>query len=476
MTTRVLMITLLFVAAFSSTPTHARGDCEGLDVSGCFTLQANESDLDGVVLGHGLTLVALDPHNGDLALVAGPDGISDRDLLSSVRQDPRVIEFNKLGRVTLEEARLDSLAAGSNSILGALVLQGEHTGPDADFFATPVWDGYMSQPAATLIRLPETRSLDRPEAQGFGLVAIIDTGVDEEHPVLAGALEPGYDFILDQKGIASEWQSLQPEIRQGTKDSLRTSADQSFASILEGRGSAVHMGNSTKTIVDQSFASILEGAQLPEAFGHGTMVAGLVRLAAPGARILPLRVFDGHGNANPWHVVQAIYYATDQGANVINMSFSVDKQSIELMRAIKYAESHGVVCVSSAGNTGTTSKSWPAAFNEVLGVASTDLDGNLSSFTNHGPNLVSLAAPGEELVTTYPGGLYALAWGTSFSAGLVSGATTLLNEDDLVDLFVDYQAAEEIFAASSVEIVSTQQAGSGRLDALAAFTHGLSGN
>ncbi len=377
--------------------------------------------------------------------------------------------------LVLEEVRLDSLADGSGVPVQSLILQGEYSGTEALFFESPVWEGFMSQPAADLIRLPETRALDSMASQGFGTVAIIDTGVDLDHPVLAGALVPGFDFI-ENSGSGSEWKAIHPSLRNQVEEDLRGSADQSFASILEGRGQAVSMSSSTRTIVDQSFASILEGTDLPDAFGHGTMIAGLVRLAAPGAKIMPLRVFDGYGQANPRHVIQAIYYAVDHGANVINMSFSVDRQSVELKKAIDYAAARGVVCVSSAGNNARSSKSWPAAFNTVLGVAATNTLGDLSDFSNFGPNLVSLAAPGEELITIYPGGLYAVAWGTSFSAALVSGATTLLNADEVVDLFVDYQAAEEIYEASSVELDDlNQETGSGRLDAYNAFFHGLSG-
>ena len=473
---RVMMVASLLLTAVLPGASSA-GSCNGSQAEGCFSLWASEHEIDGIVLGHGLTIEGRNPQSPDIALVSGPDGVPTGQLLNAVQQDPRVLGFESLERLALEESRLDSMADGSGVVIGALVLQGEYDGAHAANFAAPVWDGYMSQPAAELIRLPETRSIGTSEAQGFGTVAIIDTGVDPDHPVLQGALVPGYDFIQNDAGSGSEWRALPPGNRGDLKRSLEDSADQSFASILEGQGKPAHMGPSTRAIADQSFASILESADLPDAFGHGTMVAGLVRLAAPAAKIMPLRVFDGQGQANPWHVIQAIYFAVDHGANVINMSFSVDKQSVALKRAVQYAESHGVVCVSSAGNNGGTSKSWPAAFQEVLGVASTDLSGQLSMFSNHGPNLVSLAAPGEELITIYPGGLYAVAWGTSFSAGLVSGATTLLNSDETVmDLFVDFEAAEEVFEASSVEITSSQQAGSGRLDAYSAFSYGLSGH
>ncbi len=472
---RVMMICFVLLASMQTASLEAQ-NCTHASNEGCFVLEVSEFEMEAVAQSYGLMIEDRVVHQQDVALVSAPQGGSERQLLQTVRQDPRVRSFEKLGRLSLAETRLDSMADGTGVPIGSLILQGEYSGMEALHFESPVWDGFMSQPAADLVRLPETRALGAEKAQGFGTVAIIDTGIDSDHPVLAGALVPGYDFIENSDGLPSEWDAIHPSVREQLKNDLRSTADQSFASILEGQGRAVSVGPSTRTIVDQSFASILESADLPSAFGHGTMIAGLVRLAAPGAKIMPLRVFDGNGQANPWHVIQAIYFAVENGANVINMSFSIDKQSVELKRAISFAAGQGVVCVSSAGNNAKTSKSWPAAFSSVLGVASTDPQGALSAFSNYGPRLVSLAAPGEELITLYPGGHYAVAWGTSFSAGLVSGTTTLLNADEAIDLFVDYEAAEEVFDVSSVEITSTQEAGSGRLDTYNAFRHGLSGD
>ncbi len=111
----------------------------------------------------------------------------------------------------------------------------------------------------------------------------------------------------------------------------------------------------------------------------------------------------------------------------------------------------------------------------MLGVAATDLDDNLSLFSNYGPYVAVLAAPGEELITLYPGGHYAVAWGTSFSAAMVSGTVALLNQEGTVNLFVDYEAAETAFESSSVTITTNQDAANGRLDAYGAFGYGLVG-
>ncbi|MGH9159092.1 MAG: S8 family serine peptidase, partial [Vicinamibacteraceae bacterium] len=153
-----------------------------------------------------------------------------------------------------------------------------------------------------------------------------------------------------------------------------------------------------------------------------------------------------------------IYYAADHGANVINMSFSFPEPNSEVQQALEYATARGVVAIASAGNTGNRVIVYPAAFPNVVGVASTTNQDARSSFSNYGPDLVTLAAPGEALITTYPGGNYAGVWGTSFSAALVSGAVALLRQ---VDPGLDQVAAET--GLSQAEPIDPEL-GAGRLD------------
>jgi subtilisin family serine protease len=156
------------------------------------------------------------------------------------------------------------------------------------------------------------------------------------------------------------------------------------------------------------------------------MVAGLVRLVAPTAKIMPLTVFGADGKGDLYDVVRAIYYAVDHGATVINMSFSLEQWSKELVRALNYAADHNVVCVASAGNGGQETMVFPAGFRGVISVGSTDSQNHRSLFSNYGKAAVRLFAPGEGLVTSFPGNRYALVSGTSFSTALVSGAAALV--------------------------------------------------
>ena len=112
--------------------------------------------------------------------------------------------------------------------------------------------------------------------------------------------------------------------------------------------------------------STLDPSQLPAAFGHGTMVAGIVHLVAPTARIMPLKAFTADGTSRTFDIVRAIYYAVDHGARVINMSFSAAMPSPEIARAINYATDRGVICVASAGNLGREVVVYPGGFRNVL--------------------------------------------------------------------------------------------------------------
>jgi subtilisin family serine protease len=155
------------------------------------------------------------------------------------------------------------------------------------------------------------------------------------------------------------------------------------------------------------------------------MVCGLIHLVAPTARIMPLKAFKADGSANLSDIVRAVYYAVDNGARVINMSFSSTVDSPTLDTAVSYAWSHNVICIASVGNAGKREIDYPAADRAVIGVGSTTALDRRSLFSDFGSS-VRMAAPGEALITTYPGNHYAGVWGTSFAAALTSGGAALL--------------------------------------------------
>ena len=288
--------------------------------------------------------------------------------------------------------------------------------PDvATYYGDKTWSGYVTQPAGSVIRVADAQ---RAFASGAGVVAVIDTGADLRHPVLKSVLLHGFDFTRDVPGG-----SEMADVAQSTVAIL----DRKSVNVFNNGVAKVNQ--STVAILDQSTVAILDAARLPAAFGHGTMVAGLVHYVAPTAHILPIKAFRADGSGSLYDILQSIYYAVERGAKVINMSFSMDEPSAELRTAIAYANSRNVVCVGSVGNSGKQMLVYPAAWPQVEGVASTTLTDARSSFSNFG-RTVSIAAPGENLITTYPGNNYAGVSGTSFSAALISGGVALLAQLD----------------------------------------------
>jgi subtilisin family serine protease len=278
-----------------------------------------------------------------------------------------------------------------------------------NYYGSVVWHGYAAQPAAQIIRLTDAQN--GFGVSGTGIIAVIDTGVDTTHPALYNVLLPGYDFTRNQAG-ASEWldvPGLQDSIADNSKNQQPVIVQQSSAAIL-----------------DQSSAAILDG-QPNACFGHGTMTAGVAHLVAPRSGILPLKAFSSNCTGNLSAIVAALYYAVQHSANVVNMSFDLSTPSPALSQAVSYANNAGVVLVAAAGNQNTSARVYPAAISgKVVGIASTTNWDTRSSFSNYGYADVWIAAPGENIISCYPGGTYAAESGTSFSAPFGTGTAALM--------------------------------------------------
>jgi subtilisin family serine protease len=265
---------------------------------------------------------------------------------------------------------------------------------------------YAAQWAPQAMKLTQAQALSR----GAGVrVAVLDTGIDANHPLLASRLLPGKDFVDDDNDPS--------EVFSPTSG----------------------------------------------AFGHGTHVAGLVAMVAPDARIMPLRVLDTEGNGNAWVLAEAILHAldpdgnpaTDDGAHVINLSLGSLSRTriIDTIAQIagcaaavpddpiadrsdpgyrsddeRCAVSLGAVIVAAAGNDSSASvKEYPAAEGAygLLSVAASSNKNRLAGFSNSG-SWVDMAAPGEGITSTFPGGLYATWSGTSMASPLAAGTAALV--------------------------------------------------
>ena len=404
-------------------------------------------DVNGIAKRYGLTVVK--------SLTGSAAG---QHVLSSTGADRQTVlrnlslEFAVNSAEVEQPVRLPGIkAASAVHPAGAPAAASSISSTLVRYYNSYAASAYVDQPATDVINMDLAHTL----ATGAGIVATIDTGADFTHSVLGGSLTWGWDFVngwpLGQEQ-ADVNQETTPILDQETTPIL----DQETTPILDG-GTAVILQQETTPILDQETTPILDGKKYP-AFGHGTMVAGLIHLVAPDAKIMPLRAFGADGSASISQIVQAIYFAVDRGVNVINMSFSVKQDSPTLKAALDYAVSKGVICVASAGNDGQAIQVWPAAYSDVIGVAATNNQKIRSLFSNFGDSLVRVAAPGEGVITTYPQEHYAQVWGTSFSAPLVSGGASLLLHMNM--------KTNEAMAVSDLSHATAigQQLGAGELD------------
>jgi hypothetical protein len=235
----------------------------------------------------------------------------------------------------------------------------------------------IDQSARTRLGLDRAHQVTRG---GGVLVAVLDTGIDPDHRQFRGQLVPGYDFVDD--------------------DSDPTEAPNAIDDDGDGR--------------------------IDEALGHGSHVAGIVSMAAPDARILPLRVLDDDGRGEAYDIARAIDLAVERGARVINLSLGMLVEDILIDEALGRAEAAGVSILASAGNWGAESpEEFPADAEKAMGIAATGPDDLPASFTSFGSH-IALSAPGEGIRSAFWNGHTAVWSGTSMSAPWVSGGAALL--------------------------------------------------
>lgn len=242
------------------------------------------------------------------------------------------------------------------------------------------------------------------QSQGSGvLVAILDSGVQLDHPDLAGAL----------------WTNTAEVPGNGKDDD-----NNGFVDDVNGANMFTNDGN----VADDE--------------GHGTHVAGIVAARAgnniggsglaPKAQIMAVKVLDANRLGNSTLLARGIRYAVDKGARILNVSINGDSTTSDLTAALHYATDKGATVVASAGNNSRNLDllpSYPASSAEpsVLSVTASDQGGGLLGFANTGLASVDLAAPGEMILSTARGSGYENRSGTSMAAPYVAGALALLS-------------------------------------------------
>jgi len=173
--------------------------------------------------------------------------------------------------------------------------------------------------------------------------------------------------------------------------------------------------------------------------GHGTHVAGIAGAVGNNAvgvaglswrgRIMPVKILDQSGIGDPEVTQQGVHWAVDHGARIVNLSLGTYDNSPYLEEAVSYALSMGAVVVAAAGNVGSSLPmgTWvyPAAYPGVIAVGASDSNDNVAGFSNQGPFL-DVVAPGVAVLSTYLRGGYTYMSGTSMATPHVSGLAALI--------------------------------------------------
>jgi len=244
------------------------------------------------------------------------------------------------------------------------------------------WGGQDAEPygeqyALDMIHLTAAHSL----SQGAGVVvAVIDTGAQLNHPALAGSFTAAKLDLIDGDQVPND-------VGNGRDD--------------DGDG------------------------EVDEGMGHGTHVAGTVHLVAPQAQIMPIRVLDSEARGNVFAIAEAILFALENGADVINLSLGTGAVSEVLQGATEEAADQGVLVIAAAGNLNSDLFQYPAGDDCVLAITSVGSTKAKSTFSNYG-SWISLSAPGESIYSPFPVNGYAWWSGTSMATPFAAGQAALL--------------------------------------------------
>jgi subtilisin family serine protease len=243
--------------------------------------------------------------------------------------------------------------------------------------ADPDWMPSSGQPA-NYFQQAVFQQLQLAGAQQFltgagQTIAVIDNGIDFNHPALAGRIKLGpalpYDFI---------------------------DGDLDPSEVPDG-----------------------------EAYGHGTFVSSVVLMTAPDAKVFPIRALNGDGIGNSFAIAAALYYAVGAGADAINLSVGMPLETQAISEAVYNAIDAGIPVVCPTGNAGTEASIYPAAYDGVFAVTAVDSLDIKPDYANYG-DWVTLAAPGENIYAAMPDSAFGWWSGTSFACAYVSGTVGLL--------------------------------------------------
>ncbi len=334
-----------------------------------------------------------------------------------------------------------------------------HTLKVDHFNSTPDDSLFNQQYSLNLLRASQAWEITTgtPEV----LIAVIDTGVQQDHPDLINALwiNRGEDLNLDGRADSSDYNGVDDD-NNGFIDDV-AGWDFTDAPNFSDGGDYRERDNDPR---DEN--------------GHGTSVSGLIAATAGnsigiaglayGCRVMNLRAATSQGLLEEDDVASAILYAVAMGARIINMSFGDVVASPMLRDVVAFAHSRNVVLVASAGNDASNQPHYPSGYSETIAVGASDNFDRLALFSNYGAT-IDVVAPGVDLWTTALNSSYRLFSGTSASAPLASALAALMISNDPE---LDNETVRSRLQASANDLGDRgfdSFFGAGRIDATAAL-------
>lgn len=225
----------------------------------------------------------------------------------------------------------------------------------------------------------------------------------------------GLDWSISAYGLPALWSRRQGAgVRVGVLD---TGVDDTHPAL---QGAVVEHRNFTRDCSPS------------DTNGHGTHVAGVIAArgpmtgVAPKAEILSCKVLNNNGSGSLESVARAILFAVEAGCHIVVMSLGAAVRSAELTEAVRIADEAGMIMVCAAGNDGGA-VSYPAAYPQTIAVGAVNRAGAICEFSCRGRE-IDVAAPGEEITSCWLGGGYATLSGTSMAAPFVAGTMALARE------------------------------------------------
>ncbi|MCL2152040.1 MAG: S8 family serine peptidase [Oscillospiraceae bacterium] len=274
------------------------------------------------------------------------------------------------------------------------------------------------------------------------VVAVIDTGIDINHPDLAANIWKNTDEVLD--GTDSDGNGFVDDI-------CGWNFVDDNNNPFDDNGHGTHVAGTIGAVGD-----------------NGIGVAGV----AWNVKLVPLKTLDYTGYGNVSNSIRAVNYAAMMGFPITNNSYGGEEYSEIFLQAI---ENCNGIFVAAAGNDYGTNNDiaphYPSNYDcaNVISVASTDFSDSLSGFSNYGPNTVHIAAPGSNILSTYPGNDYITMNGTSMAAPHVTGAAAVIMASNPA-LTIDEIIAQIVWNSDEIPSLENRTISGGRLNAYKALT------